>query len=203
MQNIFEIAFEKTMGHEGIYSNDPVDFGGETYRGISRKYNPEWAGWEILDDAKTGGKLIPTPHLNSTLNFLTQQYYQEIYWNNKRVNLDFVSVIFPDLSIEMFDIGVNMGTMRSGMFLQRALNILNRDEKIDEDMKVDGWLGPITLRMINKYIKTNDKKQLLKLVIILRAMHYINLVESNTTQERFIRGWLNRIELNIGDVYVS
>jgi lysozyme family protein len=200
MQNIFEIAFEKTMGHEGIYSNDPVDFGGETYRGISRKYNPEWAGWEILDDAKTGGKLIPTPHLNSTLNFLTQQYYQEIYWNNKRVNLDFVSVIFPDLSIEMFDIGVNMGTMRSGMFLQRALNILNRDEKIDEDMKVDGWLGPITLRMINKYIKTNE---LLKLVIILRAMHYINLVESNTTQERFIRGWLNRIELNIGDVYVS
>ena len=34
----FNIAFEITMGHEGGYSFDKDDAGGETYRGISRRY---------------------------------------------------------------------------------------------------------------------------------------------------------------------
>ena len=37
----FNDAFDETMGHEGGYVNDSNDAGGETYRGISRRFNPQ------------------------------------------------------------------------------------------------------------------------------------------------------------------
>lgn len=30
--------------HEGGYSNDPIDLGGETYKGIARNAHPNWQG---------------------------------------------------------------------------------------------------------------------------------------------------------------
>ena len=41
----FGDAFKKLSIKEGGYVNDKDDAGGETYRGISRKYNPTWQGW--------------------------------------------------------------------------------------------------------------------------------------------------------------
>ena len=42
--NVFLTAFANTMIHEGGYSVDPGDSGGETYMGISRHHWPDWAG---------------------------------------------------------------------------------------------------------------------------------------------------------------
>ncbi len=44
------------LSHEGGYANHPADKGGETYRGISRKANPNWEGWKYIDDVKRTGK---------------------------------------------------------------------------------------------------------------------------------------------------
>ncbi|MBW1801582.1 MAG: hypothetical protein JRJ85_12745, partial [Deltaproteobacteria bacterium] len=41
----FDEAFEKTTAIEGGYVFDPDDAGGETYKGISRRFNPSWGGW--------------------------------------------------------------------------------------------------------------------------------------------------------------
>ncbi|MDR2457828.1 MAG: hypothetical protein LBD41_05040, partial [Clostridiales Family XIII bacterium] len=49
--------------YEGGYSNVPGDLGGETYAGISRKYNPDWQGWETLD-------LIPQAHKTTNAKFI-------------------------------------------------------------------------------------------------------------------------------------
>lgn len=48
----FKIALDKVLSREGGYINDPDDKGGETYKGISRKYNPDWKGWRIIDNTK-------------------------------------------------------------------------------------------------------------------------------------------------------
>jgi rhodanese-related sulfurtransferase len=34
-----------------------------------------------------------------------------------------------------------------------------------------------------------------KLIILLKAKFYIDIAEKNETQEEFIRGWINRINL--------
>ena len=44
----FKIAFQKTLLHEGNYSNDPSDLGGETYKGIARNIHSSWSGWRII-----------------------------------------------------------------------------------------------------------------------------------------------------------
>ena len=45
----FSISLQKTLAHEGFYSNDPDDLGKETYKGISRIFHPKWNGWTIID----------------------------------------------------------------------------------------------------------------------------------------------------------
>jgi len=49
---IFDEAFEKTAAIEGGYVLDPDDAGGETYKGISRRFNPSWGGWDKIDEMK-------------------------------------------------------------------------------------------------------------------------------------------------------
>ncbi|MFM7564688.1 MAG: glycosyl hydrolase 108 family protein, partial [Planctomycetota bacterium] len=36
----FAIAFDETMINEGGYVDDPDDRGGETYRGVARRFHP-------------------------------------------------------------------------------------------------------------------------------------------------------------------
>ncbi|HJW81700.1 MAG TPA: glycosyl hydrolase 108 family protein [Acidiferrobacterales bacterium] len=48
----FKEAFELTLAHEGGYVKDPDDRGGETYKGIARRYNPGWPGWARINKAK-------------------------------------------------------------------------------------------------------------------------------------------------------
>ena len=50
----FNIEFEKLILAEGGYVNDSDDAGGETYLGISRKNNPNWSGWKLIDSIKKG-----------------------------------------------------------------------------------------------------------------------------------------------------
>ncbi len=61
--------------HEGGYTNDPVDVGGETYRGIARRYNPQWEGWDLIDDTKPNIK-----HTN--LDPYVHKFYEEKYWDD-------------------------------------------------------------------------------------------------------------------------
>ena len=48
----FTKAYALTAAYEGGYVDDPEDAGGETYRGISRRYHPSWQGWQIIDTLK-------------------------------------------------------------------------------------------------------------------------------------------------------
>ena len=37
------------MKHEGGYVFDPDDSGGETYKGVARKFHSKWEGWSKID----------------------------------------------------------------------------------------------------------------------------------------------------------
>ena len=57
----FKEAFELTLAHEGGYVKDPDDRGGETYKGIARRYNPGWSGWARIDKAKKQALKVAGP----------------------------------------------------------------------------------------------------------------------------------------------
>lgn len=197
MNKNFNEAYYRTKGFEGKYSDNPIDRGGETFHGISRKFHPEWAGWEVVDYLKDNNLIYNIPSDKKyILDNLTKDFYYYNYWKNKRLDLDKVAEYFPSLAIELYDIAVNMGVNTAAMFLQRALNLLNRNEKNYKNLKVDGFVGPKTYSMINKYMKLKRVDYyIFKIVSLLKGKHYIDIIENDESQEEFIRGWVNRIKL--------
>ena len=183
----FNEAFGKTMAHEGGYVNDSTDAGGETYKGISRVYNPGWSGWAVVDAAKAQGKVNSTI-LNS--NVALQQnvgaFYKDKYWDVNR--LDHMT---QKVAEEMFDTGVNMGTGRASRFLQKALNYLNRNGKLYGELTVDGKIGPASLNAIKACKK--DERVLLAMLNTLQGMHYMNYMDKSPSQKKYARGWFKRV----------
>jgi lysozyme family protein len=173
MTKSFEKAFEMVIGHEGGYVDDPTDRGGETKYGITKKYYPE-------EDIK-----------NLTLTRAKEIYYDN-YWKHKKLDLDKLADFHEKLAIELFDTGVNQGIVTSAKYLQESLNLLNRNEKLFDDMKVDGWAGNTTFGCLYK-LRSYDKPALLKCVNGLQFMRYYDIVEDDPTQEKFFSGWMKRV----------
>ncbi len=122
----FMKAISKILKSEGGYVNDPDDKGGETYKGISRKNNPNWIGWSYIDDIKkyhpnTFKRILDvTPQLQKAV----YDVYKEKYWNVLKLD-DFNN---QNIANEIFDTCVNCGK-------KAALNMIKK--VIINDVKVD------------------------------------------------------------------
>lgn len=78
----FNEAYFITMNNEKGYSNDSLDVGGETYLGISRKFNSEWQGWLIIDEIKSQRKLKHCEVIDDgKLKKLHKDFVRQKYWN--------------------------------------------------------------------------------------------------------------------------
>ena len=181
----FDIAFAKTMGHEGVYSNDPVDPGGETYMGISRAYWPGWVGWKYVDaDENTKG-----------LEAAVRTFYRQNFWN--KINGDKLSEISQPIAFEVFDTAVNVGLSKAGKWLQEGLNLLNINQVLYPDIAVDGIIGNGTLQTVSKYFDSrymnHDDKltMLLKVMNHLQGCYYIKKMQQHPEKEKY-RGWFSR-----------
>ena len=183
----FEKAFLITLGHEGGYSFDPVDAGGETYKGVARKANPLWAGWSILDNLKNDKKNFPKNlDANSSLQSHVKALYKTNYWDVNKLD----AVNDQAIAEEAFDTGVNMGVGVAARYIQEALNLLNRNQQSYPDLKVDGAIGSVTIGVLNSH---PNPKAILKTMNGLQFMKYVEICKANPAQEKFFNGWLNRI----------
>jgi lysozyme family protein len=189
---MYEQAFDKLIGHEGGYSNHPNDRGGETYMGIARVFFPYWAGWDLVDAYRKSDWFPGNLKNDEPLTRMVREFYKTEFWD--KLKLDQFPEGFEGLQFEVFDTAVNMGKKRGGKLLQRALNILNRNEAIVDDLKVDGIVGSQTISVIDKY--KYEAHYLFKLYVLIKAKIYVDILEGNHSQEAFARGWINRISLN-------
>jgi len=187
----FNEAFDLVMGYEGGYDNDPYDVGGETYKGIARNYYPDWEGWKIIDEARKSSAFPHNLQDISELDEKVRMFYKILYWNI------FWGDLIPNQAIanELFDCGVNLGTHRAIKYLQIALNILNRNGVLYDDIVEDGIYGPATHNVLNTYLSIDDPVFIVKIINILQGMHYIEYMKKSPTQERFARGWLKRVSI--------
>jgi len=190
----FITAYRITKEHEGGYHNasgvNSNDLGGETFKGIARRPHPNWSGWTDVDRFKTMSG-FPNNALNDpALNLKVLEFYKKNFWDV--YNLD----NFHDQGVanEMFDTGVNMGTGVAARFLQRSLNMLNRQATLFPDLTVDGVIGPVTISRFNG-LSGADRRACFNLMNVLQGARYVEITERNPTQEVFIRGWLERVEL--------
>ena len=95
----FDLAFERLIGHEGAWVNDPRDPGGETKYGISRRSYP--------------GEMIRTMTLERA-----KEIYLRDYWGPAGCNA------VPDaIKYDLFDMAVHSGVITAIKTLQRTVNV--------------------------------------------------------------------------------
>ena len=133
MTDPFEIALAELLGIEGGFSDIAEDRGGKTNWGITE-------GVARGEPYNYGGDMRNLPV------DLMQRIYREGYWDVRRLQLSNVATTTSTpIASEIFEQAVNTGVYRTGKRVQRVLNVLNRDEKLYEDMTVDGWLWSNTV----------------------------------------------------------
>jgi lysozyme family protein len=95
----FNIAFDRIIGHEQGYVNDPNDPGGETKWGISKRSYPHLDIKGLTRDA-------------------AKQIYLRDFWN--RINADRL----PDgVAYQLFDFALNSGIETAVRYFQRSLGV--------------------------------------------------------------------------------
>jgi lysozyme family protein len=190
----FSIAYQKTSVFEGGYSNDPHDRGGETYKGISRKFHPDWGGWIILDlmDDKNSK--------NSQLQSLVNSFYYNEFWTFLKCD-----EFDQPIADELFDTAVNQGKITAAKYLQESLNLLNNNQRHYKDIAVDGEIGNVTINAYKEYMNTSyfqgrskerNINTLLKVLNGLQFERYKNIVKQSPDQEIYFYGWLQRVRKN-------
>lgn len=114
-------SINKVLRHEGGYANDPVDRGGETYKGISRKAWPKWQGWTIIDAAKKRADFPNSLYANNQLNQLVIDFYKINFW--QKIGGDFLAD--QDIADILMDAAVNEGIKAA---VKRAQKIVHLPE---------------------------------------------------------------------------
>lgn len=190
---LFSPAFERTvLGNEGPYDNDPKDPGGETVWGITRKYQASWPGWSIIDaipvDRRAAFSAEQARLEGHPLNVCVKSFYLNGPWAGIRGN------DIPDQAIaeELFDSAVNCGVVRAVKWMQRALNIFNRQGTDFPDIDVDGYFGQQTLECLQTLYAKRGPDIIIKALDAQQGMHYIEIAERNPVLEKFEAGWWAR-----------
>ena len=161
----FEKIFDYLLRVEGGYSNDENDKGGKTKFGI------------IEEEARKYGYKGDMQDL--TKDFAKNIYLKKYYLGNK---LD--KAINDKVALSICDWAVNSG--RNGTKnAQIAINQLT-----NANLDVDGIIGNKTLDALNSV----DPEKFLEVYHNLQRIYYKGKVEADRTQEKFLTGWLNRVQ---------
>ncbi len=194
----FQAAFTRTLKHEGGYADVSDDTGGETYKGISRRWYPDWPGWSIIDNIKqthSGPALNQGLAKSDSLAQSVLEFYKPEYWDPLHCS----GIDSQAVANELYDTAILMGKKWATRFLQRALNTLNQNQAFYPDITVDGRMGPGTLRATKDCLSVNNESLLVKVMDGLQLARFINIMDKDPTQEKFARGWITH-RISIGKI---
>jgi lysozyme family protein len=185
----FDTYFPTLLRNEGNYcDNSPTDSGGETYQGISRNNNPDWAGWPTVDAAKKklglaspvarpswpalNAELVP----NAALSASVRQLYRARYWNP--LGLD--GVRSQSVAEQMADHGINTGPKQPIRMVQYLLSTI-----YGHPLAIDGVMGPATLAALNSLTPSLFYNTLVE----MRQAYYYYLAGSPLTSTPRMAEW--------------
>jgi lysozyme family protein len=173
MERFFEVA-QVTLGHEGGLVDDPVDKGGRTNLGVTQG---------TLTSARRTIPGLPE-RVDELTTFQAMEIYRRLYWDVSKCEQ------MPEpVDFLVFDAAVNCGVGGAGRQLQLALN------RTGARLTVDGSRGPKTLQALGAAIN----QSLWRVAGALQTERldwYAKIVARDSSQMRFLRGWINRTVAN-------
>lgn len=127
----FSSALKKVLAYEGGYANDKDDAGGETYKGIARRFHSSSIMWKEIDKIKANIKGSGTADMSriKTINKLlehntivtkeVERIYKKEYWDT--LHLD--EMRSEKIAYQLFETAVNMGVSAAIKLAQKTLNV--------------------------------------------------------------------------------
>lgn len=179
MADLFDKLATGLLGREGGYVNHPSDRGGETIWGIT------------VGTARRFGYHGPMAKMTRAEALVI---YRGKYW--AAPGFARVGEVSERIAEELFDTGVNMGVdaLIPQKWLQRSLNVLNRQGVDYPDITADGVIGDRTLAALQSLIRVRGRalaeELILKALNCLQGARYIELAEGREKNEDFVVGWL-------------
>lgn len=159
-----EEALLYCLDNEKGFSNNPLDRGGPTNRGIT-----------LQNYAKFKGKPVSIEELKNISDDEIKAFYYLFFWKPLRLES-----VCQDTATAIFDTAVNMGSHAAIECVQKALGLTAKS--------VDGVIGSATLDLLNK---TDTRYFIINLISEIQD-RYASIVEANPSQVEFIKGWLRR-----------
>ncbi len=165
---------------EGGYSNSPADRGGETNWGITKA------------TARANG-------YQGEMKALTREeayaILENVYW--VKPGFEGISQLSWPISFELCDAAVNVGPKYPCIWLQRWLNVFNKEQHLYPDLSTDGLIGSRTLAALERFLTTRGgegEEVLLRALNCSQGAYYLTITEERQQNEQFIYGWLkNRV----------
>jgi len=160
----FAPAFEKMIHDEGGYqlTDIPGDRGGQTYAGIARKPNPDWAGWAFID-RKDFGSATP----------LVREFYKTNFWDRVRGD----EIKEQAIAETIFNFAVNTG-----------IGVASKLAQVIVGVAPDGSIGAKTIERLN--ICTPEK--FVPTYALAKIQRYAAICNKDRSQSKFLLGWINR-----------
>jgi lysozyme family protein len=165
----FSGCLEFVLAREGGKSDDPKDRGGRTAYGVTQKVYDQYLAEKGA--AKADVWTIPPADVAAI--------YRSGYWD--AIHGDDLCAASPEVALATFDAAVNHGPGRAVRMLQKALGA-----------KEDGQVGPKTLEALHLAAATGYPR-VLRRMLAARDLFFRRIVAGDPSQERFLKGWLNRV----------
>ncbi|MGS1000274.1 glycoside hydrolase family 108 protein [Burkholderia glumae] len=161
------------LNHEGGIVDHKNDKGGLTNRGIA------WPTWQKY--AKEDLGVEPTvENLKALTESQAEVIYLKRFWEPK----GFCQFRDDRIALMTYD-----WTITSGGAVTQIQKMLN--SKYGAGVGEDGGLGPNTIKAINA---VQDQDQLLQDIAEIRRKYYRMLVDNDSSQVVFLKGWLGRVD---------
>jgi len=149
---------------EGGYTNDENDRGGATNFGITHYDAKKYLGY--IGDMRDFKKSD------------AEKIYEKVYYRGNHID----KITDDRVALSIFDWAVNSG----GKGIKKAQIVAN---KFGANLIIDGIIGNKTLEAINAI----DPEAFLKEYHEMQRTFYKNLAARDSSQEGFLKGWLNRV----------
>lgn len=164
----FAPAFDRMIANEGGFklTDIPGDRGGQTYAGIARRMNPDWAGWPCIDRGETPA------------TDLVRDFYLAGWWVPLRCD----EITDQRVAESLFDFAVNTSGYGKPVVAAKLA-------QLTVGAVPDGVIGARSLAAINAI----DPDLFLARFALAKLARYRDICAKDKTQMKFLLGWINRL----------
>lgn len=182
MDDKYSAALSFVLSNEGGYVDDPHDRGGETNMGITAR---------TMRRAYNDG-LVKHTDVKTLTRSEAAVIYERYYWQPSHA---------CDMGVPLctlhFDAAVNHGLGGAAKLLQKTINNYAAKAGLDIKVDVDGVVGVKTLAALKVCIAYRGNLSLIcEIYCNERADYFRAIVRSRPDQDRYLNGWLRRVERN-------